>query len=318
MSRYVTPLAALVLVLLAVSAVTFVIQSALPGDEAEVYVGRRDDLTPQQRDRLVQRERHVLGLDKPLPVQFGIWVWHAARLDFGSQIGGGPVRPAVVTRVLPSLELAIVTLLVSLPLAAWLAVASVRRGRRFFAPIADGVSTVGFVMPQFWLGFLLVILFAVTLHWLPSGGYVSPHQSVVEHLRRLAMPVVTLSIPTIALYYHFVRQSLREALASQYVRTARAKGLSERAILYRHALPNALLPSLTVLGIQFGQLVGGVVVVEQVFNWPGIGGLLIYSVTNLDYNTLVACVMAIAAAFVVFSTLVELAYRVVDPRIRRA
>ena len=132
------------------------------------------------------------------------------------------------------------------------------------------------------------------------------------------MPTVTLAVPTIALYYHYVRQSLREALGSQYVRTARAKGLSESSVLYRHALPNALLPSLTVLGIQFGQLIGGVVIVENVFNWPGIGGLLIYSVDNSDYNTLVACVMAIAVSFVAMSTFVEVAYRIVDPRIRRA
>jgi peptide/nickel transport system permease protein len=318
MTRFVTPVVALVAVLLAVSAITFVIQSALPGDEAEVYVGKRDDLTPEQRDLVVRQVRHQLGLDKPLPVQFGIWVWHAIHLDFGSQVGGGAVRPAVVTRVLPSLELAFVTLFVSLPLAAGLAVASVRRGRRWLAPVADGVSTVGFVMPQFWIGILLVIVFAVTLHWLPSGGYVSPHEDFGKHLERLAMPVVTLSIPTIALYYHFVRQSLREALASQYVRTARAKGLPESRVLRRHALPNALLPSLTVLGIQFGQLVGGVVIVERVFNWPGVGGLLMYSVDRQDYNTLVACVMAIAASFVLVSTCVEIGYRVVDPRIRRA
>jgi peptide/nickel transport system permease protein len=318
MTRFVTPVLALVAVLLAVSAITFVIQSALPGDEAEVYVGKRDDLTPEQRDAVVQQVRHQLGLDKPLPAQFGIWIWNAMHLDFGSQLGGGSVRPAVVRRVLPSLELAFVTLLVSLPLAAWLAVASVRRGRRWLGPVADGVSTVGFVMPQFWIGILLVIVFAVTLHWLPSGGYISPHEDVAKHLQRLLMPVVTLAIPTVALYYHFVRQSLREALASQYVRTARAKGLPESKVLRRHALPNALLPSLTVLGIQFGQLVGGVVIVERVFNWPGVGGLLMYSVDRQDYNTLVACVMAIAASFVAVSTLVEIGYRLVDPRIRRA
>jgi peptide/nickel transport system permease protein len=317
-TRFVTPIAALVLVLVAVSAVTFTIQSALPGNEAEVYVGRRDDLTPAQRNLLVKREEHILGLDKPLPVQFGIWLWHAIHLDLGAQISGQPVRPAVVRTFLPSLELALLTLLVSLPTAVWLAVTSVRKGKRVFGVVADGISTVGFVMPQFWLGFLLVILFAVLLHWLPAGGYVSPHHSLPQHLERLVMPVFTLSVPTVALYYHFVRQSLREALRSQYVRTARAKGLSESAVLYRHALPNALLPSLTVLGIQFGQLIGGVVIVEQVFNWPGIGGLLIYSVNNEDYNTLVGCVLAIATAFVVFSTIVELTYRLVDPRIRRA
>lgn len=318
MTRFLAPLLALVGVLLAVAAITFVIQSALPGDEAEVYVGKRDDLTTEQREALVRKQREVLGLDKPLPVQFGIWLWKAGHLDFGSQIGGGAVRPAVLQRIVPSLELAVITLVISLPIAALLAVEAARRGRRWLPPIVDGVSTVGFVLPPFWIGFLLVILFAVLLHWLPSGGYVAAREDFLEHLKRLVMPTATLVIPTVALYYHFVRQSLGEALGSQYARTARAKGASETRVLYRHALPNALLPSLTVLGIQFGQLIGGVVIVENVFNWPGIGGLLIYSVDNSDYNTLVACVMAIAIAFVAVSTLVDVAYRAVDPRIRRA
>ena len=132
------------------------------------------------------------------------------------------------------------------------------------------------------------------------------------------MPLLTLVIPTTAVFFHFMRQSLRESLTTQYIRTARAKGLGDSAVLYRHALPNALLPSLTVLGVQFGQLLGGVVVVERIFNWPGVGGLLIYSVERQDFNTLIACVMAIAAAYVVMSTVIEIAYRLVDPRIRRA
>jgi len=316
--KLVGPLLSLVGVLLAVAAVTFAVQAALPGDAAEIRVGKRDDLTFEARQELVERERKLLGLDQPLPIQFARWVGEAVQGDFGTQEGGGPVRPAVVERIVPSLELTFVTLILGLPLATLLAVASVRRGRRLLPGIANTTSVVGFVVPQFWLGILLVLLFAVTLGWLPASGYAAFREEPFEHLRRLTMPVVTLLIPTIALYYHFVRQSLREALSAQYVRTARAKGLSETHVLYRHALPNALLPSLTVLGIQFGQLLGGVVVVERIFNWPGVGGLLIYSVERQDYNTLVACVMAIAASYVLVSTFVEIGYRVVDPRIRRA
>ena len=199
-----------------------------------------------------------------------------------------------------------------------LAVRSVRRGKRVFSVVAGQLSTIGFVMPQFWLGILLVIVLAVLLGWLPAGGYEPFREEPVEHVKRLIMPLLTLVIPTTALYFHFMRQSLRESLTTQYIRTARAKGLSETGVLYRHALPNALLPSLTVLGVQFGQLLGGVVVVERIFNWPGIGGLLIYSVERQDFNTLVACVLAIAAAYVVASTVIEISYRFVDPRIRRA
>lgn len=308
----------LIAVLLAISVITYAIASALPGDAAEIRVGKRDDLTFEERQALVDAERTRLGLDKPLPVQFEIWLTKAVQGDFGTQEGGGAVGPAVGERIVPSLELALVTLLISLPLAALLAVRSVRRGKRVFSTVTGQLSTVGFVIPQFWLGILLVILFAVQLGWLPAGGYEAFREEPVEHIKRLLMPLITLVIPTTAVFFHFMRQSLRESLQTQYIRTARAKGLSESAVLYNHALPNALLPSLTVLGVQFGSLLGGVVVVERIFNWPGIGGLLVYSVERQDFNTLIACVMAIAAAYVVVSTLIEIAYRMVDPRIRRA
>jgi peptide/nickel transport system permease protein len=316
--RYLTPVLSLVGVLVAIAAITYAIASALPGDTAEIRVGKRDDLTFQERQTLVDAERARLGLDKPLPVQFVIWLEKAAQGDFGVQEGGGPVRPAVVDRVVPSLELALTTLLISLPLAAVLAVRTVRRGKRVFSVVSGQLSTVGFVIPQFWLGILLVILFAVQLGWLPAGGYEALRDDPVGHLKRLLMPLATLVIPTTALFFHFMRQSLRESLQTQYIRTARAKGLSESAVLYRHALPNALLPSLTVLGVQFGTLLGGVIVVERIFNWPGVGGLLVYSVERQDFNTLIACVMAIATAYVVMSTIIEISYRIVDPRIRRS
>ena len=316
--RFLSPILSLLAVLVAISAITYAIASALPGDTAEIRVGKRDDLTFEARNRLVEAERERLGLDKPLPVQFAIWLEKAVQGDFGIQEGGGPVGPAVIERIVPSLELALLTLVISLPLAALLAVRSVRRGKRIFSVVAGQLSTVGFVMPQFWLGILLVIVLAVLLGWLPAGGYEPFREAPVEHAKRLVMPLLTLIIPTTALYFHFMRQSLRESLTTQYIRTARAKGLSETGVLYRHALPNALLPSLTVLGVQFGQLLGGVVVVERIFNWPGIGGLLIYSVERQDFNTLVACVLAIAAAYVIASTLIEISYRFVDPRIRRA
>ena len=316
--RFLSPILSLLAVLVAISAITYAIASALPGDTAEIRVGKRDDLTFEARNRLVEAERERLGLDQPLPVQFAIWLGKAVQGDFGIQEGGGPVGPAVIERIVPSLELALLTLVISLPLAALLAVRSVRQGKRIFSVAVGQLSTVGFVMPQFWLGILLVIVLAVLLGWLPAGGYEPFRDAPVEHVKRLVMPLLTLIVPTTALYFHFMRQSLREALTTQYIRTARAKGLSETGVLYRHALPNALVPSLTVLGVQFGQLLGGVVVVERIFNWPGIGGLLIYSVERQDFNTLVACVLAIAAAYVTASTLIEIAYRFVDPRIRRA
>jgi peptide/nickel transport system permease protein len=307
-----------VAVLLAVSMLTFAIQSGLPGDEANIIVGQRDDLSSVQREQLVAQVRRNMGLDKPVPVQYAIWLGHAVRFDLGRDQSGASVRSVVAGRVGPSLELALLTVAVSLPLAIALAVASVRSKGRVVRSAANAVATVGFVTPAFWLGLLLIIAFAVKLRWLPAGGYASFAQSPVSHLRYLAMPLTTLVVPTTAIYYHYLRQSLVEALGTQYARTALAKGMTQRRMLYRHALPNALLPTLTVLGIQFGQLIGGVVVVERVFSWPGVGGLLLYAVERNTYATLVACVLAIAAIYVVVSTLVELCYGLIDPRLRRA
>ena len=316
--RFLTPVVSLVGVLLVISMITIAISDALPGDAGQVRVGKRDDLTTADRNRLVTQMRKELGLDKPLPVQYAIWLGKVTEGDLGVQEGGGSVGKAVLTRIVPSLELTVITLLLSLPSAALLAVSTVRRGRRILSKGAGQVLTVGFVVPQFWIAILFVLVFAVELHWLPASGYIAFRDSPWQHVRRLIIPVLALAIPTTALYYRFIRQSLGEVLHTQYIRTARAKGLSESRVLYRHALPNALIPSLSVLGIQFGQLLGGVVVIELILNWPGIGGLLMYSVVREDNNTLVASVMAIAAAYVVVSTLIEVAYRLVDPRIRRS
>ena len=318
MRRAVSLIAAAIGVLLVVSMLTFAIQAGLPGDEADIQVGKRDDLTSVQRAELVTQVRKNLGLDKPLPVQYAIWLGNAVRFDFGRDESGASVRSVVAGRTLPSLELALLTVLVSLPIAIMLAISSVRGKRRLLSSFANGIATTGFVTPAFWLGLLLIILFAVKLHWLPAGGYASLADDPVKHLRYLIMPLTTLAIPTIAVYYHYLRQSLSEAFRTQYVRTALAKGMTERRMLYRHALPNALLPTLTVLGIQFGQLIGGVVVVERVFSWPGLGGLLLYAVERNNYATLVACVLAIAAIYVIVSTLIEVAYGLIDPRLRRA
>jgi peptide/nickel transport system permease protein len=316
--RFITPIFSLIAVLLAISVITFVIASALPGDEAQIRVGKRDDLTTAERNHLVAVTRKELGLDKPYPVQWAIWLEKVVQGDFGSQEGGGSVGKAVLQRIIPSLELTLIVLLVSLPTAALLAVSAVRHGKRVVAKGFGQLLTVGFLFPQFWLAIVLVIIFAVELHWLPASGYTSFSQDPGQHIEHLILPVLALSIPTTALYYRYLRQSLQDVLQTQYIRTARAKGVSESTVLYRHALPNALIPSLSVLGIQFGQLLGGVVVIELILNWPGVGGLLMYAVNQQDNSTLIAVVMAIAVAYVVVSTIIEVLYRIIDPRIRRA
>ncbi len=183
--RFLTPVLSLIGVLLAISMITFAIATALPGDTAEIRVGKRDDLTFEQRTALVTAERARLGLDKPVPIQFVIWLEKAIQGDLGVQEGGGSVGRAVLERIIPSLELAFLTLAISLPLAALLALRSVRRGKRVFSVVAGQLSTVGFVVPQFWLGILLVIFFAVLLGWLPASGYESFRELPVEHVKRM-------------------------------------------------------------------------------------------------------------------------------------
>ncbi len=316
--RFVAPFAQLIAVLLAVAAATFFIQAALPGDPAEARIGPRPDLSYEQREDLVRAIRHEYGLDRPLSVQFAKWLGKASLLDFGETESGVSVRSTVVARLGPTIELALMTILVSVPIALVLALATAPPHRRMLARVTNTVLIAGFVTPLFWLGILLVLLFAVWLHVLPASGYVAFSADPLGHVRVLILPVMTLTVLYVALWYRYLQQGLRDALRTQYVRTARAKGLSERTVLYRHALPNALLPMVTILGLTVGTLIGGIVVVERVFSWPGVGSLLLYSVDRFDYNTLEAIVLAIAVVYVVFSTLTDIAYRVIDPRIRRS
>jgi peptide/nickel transport system permease protein len=293
------------------------VQAAIPGDAAEVRVGPRPDLTIPQRQLLIANERRALGLDRPLWVQYGKWIARAARLDFGTTVSGERVSTTVETRLGPTIELAVVAQILSIPPAIWLALRSARRKPGLLTRAADAVFVAGFVVPAFWLGLLLVLVFAVWLRVLPASGYVSFTSDPIQHIRLLVLPVCTLAVSQLAMYYKFVQQGLREALRSQYVRTARAKGLSEADVLWHHALRNALLPMVTILGLTLASLIGGIIVVEQIFSWPGVGALLLYSVARFDYNTLVAIVLITAIAYVVISLSVDATHRILDPRIRR-
>jgi peptide/nickel transport system permease protein len=309
---------ALVGVLLAVAIVTFALQNAAPGDAAEARVGTRADLSPAQRNVLIVAARQELGLNRPLPVQFGIWLGHAVRFDFGDSDNGDTVSATVGARLQPTIELALASAIISVPLAIGLALLVAGRRKRSLTRLLDVGLTGGLVVPPFWVGILLVLLFAVELHWLPASGYVPFTADPVGHLKTLAMPAVTLAVPQITVYYRYLEESLRGALKSPYAKAARARGINARHVLVGHALPNALLPALTIFGIYLGSLIGGVIVIESVFSWPGLGSLLVYTVERSDYNTLVAIVLATATFYVVISTLVDVLYLYLDPRTRRA
>jgi peptide/nickel transport system permease protein len=304
-------------VLFAVSLLTFLLLNALPGSAADSRIGPLPNFSPEQREELLKSLSKELGLDKPLWQQYVIWVEHAARGDFGLNYQGTPVRDVVSARLSATLELGIASIAVSTVGALGISLLAFRTRFRLLRGGIQGASTVLLVVPAFWLGLLLVILFAVRLDWLPSAGYVPISEDLGENLQFLALPVLTLALPQLALFFRYLNAGLRDTATAPYITAARARGLSERGLTYRHILPNAALPTVTVVGLVAGSLISGLVIVESVFSWPGLGLLLVDSVGKKDYNTVSAIVLLTAVAYVIVAFLVDVLYRFLDPRTRR-
>lgn len=309
--------AQLVVVFAVVSCVTFAILHALPGDAAEIRAGPLPGLTPQQRAQVVERIRKQLGLDKSLPEQYGRWVWAFLRGDFGDTVTGQPVSQVLAQRATPTIELMVSSFLVSIILSVVLALLAYGARHRMIGQVADGIATLLLVFPAFWFAFLLVVAFAVQLKILPASGYVPFSENPVEHFRRLVLPCLSLSLGYTAIYFRYLYAGLQDARRSPFATAARAKGIPERAVAYRHVLPNAILPFVTVVGLFIGSLIGSTVIDEQIFGWPGLGQLLVLSVNARDVNTLVAIVMITSFVYATSSVVVDLAYNFLDPRMRR-
>jgi peptide/nickel transport system permease protein len=314
---FLSKLLQLVLVMLAISAITFFLLSALPGNAALYRIGPLPSYTAAQRAALITKLSAQLGLNKPLIVQYGIWLVHALRGDFGLTTQGEPVTQLVGSSVWASVELAIAGLVPSIVVSFGLALWAFRTRWRKAQTVVQGAMSTLFVIPSFWLGFLLVYLFAVKTTSFPASGYVPMGQSLGDNLTHLVLPALTLACPLTALFFRYLLAGLEEAEAGAYVVAARAKGITERAVAYRHILPNGMLPTITIIGLATGSLLSSLVIVESVFSWPGLGSLLVQSVTQRDFNTLVAIVLLTAAAYVVTSTMVDLIYWFADPRTRR-
>ncbi len=308
----------LVFVLVAISIVMFALLNALPGNQAAVRIGPLPNFTPSERATELKVLEHQLGLDRPIYVQYGIWVEHALKGDFGLTIQGQPVSQLVGGRVWPTVELALAALVLSIAFSVLLAVWAYRSRWRIFRFAIQGGMAALLVAPAFWIGLVLVVIFAIQAGWLPASGYVSLGQSVSANLRHLVMPAVTLALPLTALFFRYLYAGLEDAGAQPFAVAARARGLTERAVVYRHILPNGVLPTITIVGLAIGSLMSSLVLVEQVFQWPGLGSLLILSVSNSDYNTVVAIVLLTAATYVVVAALVDVSYQLIDPRLRRA
>jgi len=296
-------LAGTIPVLLAVSAFSFLFVHLLPGDPARLVAG--PDATPAD----VEAVRQAMGLDKPLIVQYLHYLYDLVHLNLGRSIKTQQtVAELIGQRFMPTFWLTVVSMTWAMVVGVGLGVLSgVKRGRwQDQGSMVLAISGLSF--PNFWLGLLLIDLFSVRLGWLPTGGY--------SDWRSLIMPSFTLGVAVAAVMARFTRSAFVDVTAEDYVRTARAKGLRERVVIWKHTLRNALIPVITLAGLQFGFLLGGAIVVETVFAWPGLGRLLVDSVSYRDYPVIQAEILLFSFEFVMINLVVDLLYAVVNPEIR--
>lgn len=298
-------------VLIMVAVLAFLVLRLSPGDPAVMIAG--SNATNEELDAI----RQQMGLNQPLLQQLGIWFQHVAVGDFGkSLISGQPVTQLVMDRFGPTLSLSLCTIvlaiLVSIPLgilAAW------QQGHWLDRLVMAG-SVVGFSVPVFIIGYTLILIFSRILNWLPVQGYHPISDGIGGFAVRMILPAITLSFPYIALIARIVRTNVIEVMNEDYIRTARAKGLSEAGVLVRHALGNAAVPIITIIGVSIAMLIGGVVVTESVFNIPGLGRLVLEAVLARDYTLIQTLILLFSAIYVVINLVVDLLYGLFDPRIR--
>ncbi|RME44224.1 MAG: ABC transporter permease [Chloroflexi bacterium] len=303
MVRYIAQrLIAAVVTLLIISLVIFLLMRLLPGDPARIIAG----LLASEED--VRNIRIQLGLDKPLYVQYGIFLAQLAHGNLGiSARTGEPVMVEIMARLPATMKLAVISMFIAggVGMLGGVVAAYFRNSKLdYFISIT---TLFGVSMPVYWLGLMLIVVFAVRLNWLPAAGSEKPSSYI--------MPSLTLAAFSVALVARMTRSSMLEVLNQDYVRTARSKGLSERLVVLRHAFKNALIPVITVIGLQFGALLGGAVLTESVFGWPGMGQLLVNSIFSRDYPMVQGVVLVFAFLFILVNLVVDILYAYIDPRI---
>ncbi|MDG4831593.1 ABC transporter permease [Solwaraspora sp. WMMD1047] len=301
-----------VIAMIGVSVAVFLIIHLVPGDPIRLAMGTRFD------PDVYQALRERAGLDRPLLVQYGSWLSHAVTGDLGVSFRSGqPVTELLGQRLGPTATLAGAALLISLAIALPVGVLSAVRSGSVLDRIVTAFSQLWVSVPDFWSGIMYILLFALVLGWLPPSGYVSLLDDPVDGLRHLALPALTVGLISGSILTRFVRSAVLEALHQDYTRTARAKGLSRWRTVRRHVLPNAWIPIVTAVGLQLGFLLGGVVVVEVIFEWPGLGRLAYDAVIRRDYSLLQGTVLVIALMFLLVNFLVDVLYGYLDPRVRQ-
>ena len=284
---------------------------ALPGDPALILAGQ--DASPE----VLQAIRTQNGLDQPLPVQYIIWLKNVVHGDLGvSFFTRAPVATLLGQRIPATLELGIAAMFLSIALGLPTGIIAAVQSHRMPDWFVSAFNGFAVAVPGFWLGILSIILFSLILGWLPPGGHGDFLRDPFGEMKFLLLPAITLALPFAAGLSRLVKGSMLEVLGDDYVRTARAKGVAENGVVWHHALRNALVPVATILGLQFGRLLGGAVITESVFSWPGVGRLIRDSIGNRDYAVVQACLLMLVVVFIVINLLTDITYGVLDPRIR--
>ena len=308
---FIKRLATIVPTLVFVSMLIFGLQQLLPGDPSKILAGEEQD------PNVIAYLRIQLHLDEPLPVRYGYWVGGILRGDLGESVRTQQPVLALILQKLPvTLELALLAMMVALLIGIPAGIVSaVARGSAWDVA-ANAFALWGLSTPNFWLGILMILLFSVQLGWFPASGYVSPFENLRENLAAMVMPAFVLGNAIAAVLMRHTRSAMLQVLGADYVRTARAKGLTERVVVLKHTLRNALTPIITLGALEFGTLLSGAVLTEQVFTIPGFGKLIVDSVFNRDYAVVQGVVLVTATAYITLNLLADLAYFVVNPRMR--
>ncbi|BBO71080.1 peptide ABC transporter permease [Desulfosarcina alkanivorans] len=298
-------------VLFIVSVMVFLFLRMIPGDPATAMLGR--NASAQE----IEAVRLKMGLDRPLPVQYATWLGKALHGDLGlSVISGRSISRSILERLPHTMALAFLAIAIAIAIAIPSGVTAAVRQNTLTDRAVMLFSLLGVSLPSFWVGILFIILFSVQLGWFPSSGYVSIFENFFQGIRYLLLPAVSLALVMAAVSARMARSAMLEVLRQDYIRTARAKGLSRWAVVIRHGLKNAMIPVITVIGLDFGWLLGGTVVIETVFGIPGMGRLVVYSILNRDYPVVQGVILYMAIIYMLVNLLVDFIVTLMNPRIR--
>ncbi|MCE6075276.1 ABC transporter permease subunit [Agrobacterium vitis] len=306
-------LASALIQLWVIATLVFSLIYIMPGDPVLMLLGPDSSPSPEA----VHAMRHQLGLDQPVLTQYVNWLGGAALGDLGNSLNGYPVADYVSGSLPKTMELAVAAILIATVIGVPIGIVAALRRGRFLDGLLSTLSTLGISVPVYILGTLFILLFSLKLGWLPSSGYTDISRSVFLHFQKLALPALTLGLGLAASIARMTRSSMLEILGRDFVRSLRARGMPEHRVILLHVLRNASIPIVTIIGLQLGNLMGGTVLVEALFNWPGMSTLLVTAISNRNYPLAQGSILVIAALFILINLCVDILYSLLDPRIRR-